>query len=60
LRIKALEKDLRETNNRPVTNTTRETQNHKAYLANQLKHLKKKEAKNRKDILNTKLANHGE
>jgi len=60
LRIKALEKDLREMNNRPVTNTTRETQNHKAYLANQLKHLKKKEAKNWKDILNTKLANHSE
>ena len=33
---------------------------HKAYLASHLKHLKKKEAKNWKELLNARLANHGE
>ena len=59
-RIKAIEKDLRETNNRPDISTNKEAQAHEAYLANQLKQLKKKDAKNRRDVLNAKLANHSE
>jgi len=59
-RIKAIERDLKETNNNPEIRTNGNIQTHKAYLANHLKHLKKKEEKNRKDLLNTKLANHGE
>jgi len=37
-----------------------EKQRHEAYLASQLKQLKKKEAKDKKGLLNVKLANHGE
>ena len=58
--IKAIEKDLKETNNVPDISTNRERQTHKAYLTNQLKQLKKKEAKNQTDLLKAKLANHGE
>jgi len=58
--IMALEKDLRETNNKPDISTNRETQTHKAILTSQLKHLKKKDAKNRSDLMKAKLANHGE
>ena len=58
-RIKAIERDLKETNNKPDISTNKEQQIQKAYLANQLKQLKKKEAKNRKNLLNAKLANHG-
>ena len=59
-RIKAIEKDLKETNNTPDISTNGDVQTHGAYLVSHLKHLKKKEAKNRKDLLNAKLANHGE
>jgi len=59
-RIRAIEKDLKDTNNDPEISTNREKQRHKAYLASQLKQLKKKEAKDRKDLLNAKLANHSE
>jgi len=58
--IKALEKDIKETNNNPKMNTNNNLQAHEAYLANQLKQLKKKKAKNQRNCLNTKLANHGE
>ena len=58
--IKAIERDLRETNNNQDTTTNGEMQTHAAYLASQLKHLKKKEAKNQRDLLKAKLANHGE
>jgi len=47
-------------NNNPEIRTNGNIQTHEAYLANHLKHLKKKEEKNRKDLLNTKLANHSE
>jgi hypothetical protein len=57
--IKAIERDLKETNNYPDISTNGERQTHGAYLASHLKHLKKKEAKNQRNILNTKLANHG-
>jgi hypothetical protein len=56
--IKAIEKDLRETNNNQDISMNRDTQTHEAYLASHLKHLKKKEARNQKDLLNAKLANH--
>ena len=59
-RIKAIEKDLKETNNNPEISTNRNSQMHGAYLASQLKHLKKKEAKNYKNLLSAKLANHSE
>ena len=59
-RIAVLEKDLRETNNKPDISTNRETQTHEAILTSQLKHLKKKEAKNRSDLMKAKLANHSE
>ena len=58
--IKAIEKDLKETNNNPEISMNRDKQRHEAYLASQLKQLKKKEARDRKDLLNTRLANHGE
>jgi len=58
--IKAIEKDLRETNNNQNISTNRDIQTHEAYLASHLKHLKKKEARNRKDLLSAKLANHSE
>jgi len=58
--IKAIKKDLKETINNPEISTNRNMQTHESYLTSQLKHLKKKEAKNRKNILNAKLANHGE
>ena len=57
--ITALEKDLRETNNKPDISTNRKTQTHKAILTSQLKHLKKKDVKNRSDLMKVKLANHG-
>jgi len=53
-----LEKDLRETNNKPDISTNRETQIHEAILTSQLKHLKKKDTKNRSDLMKAKLANH--
>ena len=59
-RIKTIEKDLRDTNNNQDISTNKEVRSHEAYLANHLKHLKKKEARNRKDLLSAKLANHGE
>jgi len=58
--IKAIERDLKDTNNDPEIRTNKEKQRHKAYLTSQLKQLKKKEAKDKKDLLNAKLANHGE
>jgi len=58
--ITVLEKDLRETNNKPDISTNKETQAHKAILSSQLKHLKKKDAKNRKDLMKAKLANYSE
>ena len=58
--ITALEKDLRETNNKPDISTNKETQACKAILSSQLKHLKKKDMKNRKDLMKAKLANHSE
>ena len=58
--IKAIEKDLKETNNDPEISMNRNSQMYKAYLASQLKHLKKKEAKNCKNLLSAKLANYGE
>jgi hypothetical protein len=58
--IKAIERDLREMNNNQDITTSREMQMHAAYLASQLKHLKKKEAKNQRDLLKARLANHGE
>jgi len=57
--IKAIERDLKETNNNPEISTNGNIQTHEAYLASHLKHLKKKEAKNQKDLLNARLANHG-
>ena len=57
--IKALEEDLRRTNNNPEISMNGNLQAHEAYLANHLKHLKKKEAWNWKDCLSAKLANHG-
>ena len=57
--IKAIEKDLKETNNALDISMNRERQTHEAYLTNQLKQLKKKEAKNQTDLLKVKLANHG-
>jgi len=56
--IKAIKKDLRETNNNQNISTNRDIQTHEAYLASHLKHLKKKEARNQKDLLSAKLANH--
>ena len=58
--IKAIEEDLKRTNNNPEIRTNGNLQAHEAYLANHLKHLKKKEARNRKDHLSAKLANQGE
>jgi len=58
--ITVLEKDLRETNNKPDVSMNKETQAHKAILSSQLKHLKKKDMKNKKDLMKVKLANHGE
>ena len=58
--IKTLEEDLRRTNNNPEISMNGNLQAHEAYLANHLKHLKKKEAQNQKDCLSTKLANHSE
>jgi len=57
--IKAIEKDLRETNNNQNISTNRDIQTHEAFLASHLKHLKKKEVRNQKDLLSAKLANHG-
>jgi hypothetical protein len=59
-RIKAIERDLKEANNSPDISMNREKQTHRAYLTSHLKHLKKKEARNWKDLLNAKMANHGE
>ena len=59
-RIKAIERDLRDTNNSQDISTNREAQTHAAYLTSQLRHLKKKEARNQRDLLSAKLANHGE
>ena len=59
-RIKAIERDLRDTNNSQDISTNREAQTHAAYLTSQLRHLRKKEARNQRDLLSTKLANHGE
>ena len=56
--IKAIEKDLKETNNSPEISTNRNLQTHKAYLVSQLKYLKKKEAKNQKNLISVKLANY--
>ena len=58
--IKAIKRDLRETNNNQEISTNRNTQVHEAYLASHLKHLKKKEARNQKDLLSAKLTNHSE
>jgi hypothetical protein len=57
--IKVIKKDLREMNNNQEISMNRNTQVHEAYLASHLKHLKKKEARNQKDLLSAKLANHG-
>ena len=59
-RIKAIERDLRDTNNSQDISTNREAQMHTAYLTGQLRHLRKKEARNQRDLLSAKLANHGE
>lgn len=58
--ITALEKDLRETNNRPDISMNKEAQAHKAILTSQLRHLKRKDIKNRNDLMKAKLANHSE
>jgi 1,4-alpha-glucan branching enzyme len=58
--IIVIERDLRETNNSHDINTNRNVQTYAVYLASQLKHLKKKEARNQKDLLSAKLADHGE
>ena len=60
LHIKVIEEDLRMTNNNPEISTNGNLQAYEAYLANHLKHLKKKEVQNWKDHLSVKLANHGE
>ena len=59
-RIKAIEKDLKQTNNALDISMSNERQAHEAYLTNQLKQLKKKEVRNQTDLLKAKLANHGE
>jgi len=59
-RIKAIEKDIKETNNNPKINTNNNLRAHEAFLTSQLKQLKKKEATTHKATLNAKLANHSE
>ena len=58
--MRTIEKDLKEINHNPNCETDNALRTHEAYLASQLKQLKKKQIKNKKDILNARLANHGE
>ena len=59
-RIKALEKDRRETTNNPDFSTNGNLRSHEAYLANEIAHLEKKKGKEKKENLAAAIANHGE
>lgn len=59
-RIRALERDIKEVNNNPESETDNELRTHEAYLSSQLKQLQKKKLKSSVNHFKAKMANHGE
>jgi hypothetical protein len=59
-KIKALENDIKNTNNNPDGITNKERRTHVALLTSQLKQLQKKKARCQTEMMRTKIAHHGD
>ena len=59
-RIRALEKDIKATNQNPDIICDNDLRTHEAFLNSQLKRLKKKRSKNQSDTMKARLSTHGE